>query len=78
MNSNEDKEVSNSDVTKSIESSSNSKEEETIDDISDNYQFGWSSYSEITNGRFAMIGLLAIIIIELFSQKSFLHWAGII
>ena len=78
MNSNEDNEVSNSDVTESIESSSNSKEEETIDDISDNYQFGWSSYSEITNGRFAMLGFLAIILIELLSQKSFLNWAGIL
>ena len=78
MNSNEDKEVSNSDVKESIESSSNSKEKETIDDISDNYQFGWSSYSEITNGRFAMLGFLAIILIELLSQKSFLNWAGIL
>jgi len=78
MNSNEDKEVSNSDVKESIESSSNSKEEETIDDISGNYQFGWSSYSEITNGRFAMLGFLAIILIELLSQKSFLNWTGIL
>ena len=78
MNSNEDKEVSNSDVKESIGSSSNSQEEETIDDISDNYQFGWSSYSEITNGRFAMLGFLAIILIELLSQKSFLNWAGIL
>ena len=52
-------------------------EEQTVE-IEDRYKFGWSNYSEITNGRFAMIGLLAIIIIELFSQKSFLHWAGII
>ena len=29
----------------------------------DEYQFGWSSYSEKTNGRFAMIGFLAIILI---------------
>ena len=47
-------------------------------DIEDEYQFGWSSYSEITNGRFAMIGFLAIILIELFSQQSFLKWAGIL
>ena len=46
--------------------------------IEDEYKFGWSRYSEITNGRFAMIGFLAIIIIELFSQQSFLKWAGII
>ena len=41
-------------------------------------KIGWSSYSEITNGRFAMIGFLAIILIELFSQQSFLKWAGIL
>ena len=44
----------------------------------ENYKFGWSSYSEITNGRFAMLGFLAIILIELFSQKSFLNWSGIL
>ena len=47
-------------------------------DIEDEYKFGWSRYSEITNGRFAMIGFLAIILIELFSQESFLKWAGIL
>jgi len=46
--------------------------------IEDEYKFGWSSYSEITNGRFAMIGFLAIILIELFSKQSFLKWAGIL
>ena len=46
-------------------------------EIKDEYKFGWSSYSEITNGRFAMIGFLAIILIELFSTQSFLKWAGI-
>jgi len=46
--------------------------------IKDEYQFGWSSYSEKTNGRFAMIGFLAIILIELFTQQSFLKWAGIL
>ena len=47
-------------------------------EIQDEYKFGWSSYSEKTNGRFAMIGFLAIILIELFSQQSFLKWAGIL
>jgi len=52
-------------------------DQESIE-IKDEYKFGWSSYSEITNGRFAMIGFLAIIIIELFSRQSFLKWAGIL
>ena len=46
-------------------------------EIKNEYKFGWGSYSEITNGRFAMIGFLAIILIELFSKQSFLKWAGI-
>ena len=55
----------------------NQLDEKSIE-IKDEYKFGWSSYSEITNGRFAMIGFLAIILIELFSKQSFLKWAGIL
>ena len=55
----------------------NKLDEESIE-IKDEYKFGWSSYSEITNGRFAMIGFLAIVLIELFSKQSFLKWAGIL
>ena len=57
-----------------IDSESINSEEIEIEDI---YKFGWSNYSEITNGRFAMLGFLAIILIELISNKSFLNWAGI-
>ena len=64
-----------------INSENINSEEINIDkksiEIEDHYKFGWSGYSEITNGRFAMLGFLAIILIELFSQKSFLSWAGI-
>ena len=56
----------------------NNKLDEKSVDIEEAYKFGWSSYSEITNGRFAMIGFIAIILIELFSQQSFLKWAGIL
>ena len=47
-------------------------------DPSNDYNFGWNRYSEITNGRFAMIGLLSILIIEILSKKSFFSWAGIL
>ena len=60
------------------EQTEENKFDEKSIDIEDEYKFGWSSYSEITNGRFAMIGFLAIILIELFSQQSFLKWAGIL
>ncbi len=60
------------------ENAGDNKLDEKSKDIGDDYKFGWSSYSEITNGRFAMIGFLSIILIELFSQQSFLQWAGIL
>ena len=41
-------------------------------------EFGWSGYAERINGRFAMIGLVAVLLIEAISKISFLEWAGII
>ena len=41
-------------------------------------EFGWTSYAERINGRFAMIGLIAIVVVEAISRISFLEWAGII
>ena len=41
-------------------------------------EFGWSGYAERINGRFAMIGLLGVLLIEAISRISFLEWAGII
>ncbi len=54
----------------------NKENPKTLEDSK--YVFGWGQYSEITNGRFAMIGFAAIILIEIISKKSFLNWAGII
>ncbi len=60
------------------EQSGDNKLDKKSIEIADEYRFGWSNYSEITNGRFAMIGFLAIILIEILSQQSFLEWAGIL
>ena len=64
--------------SKADELTEEEKDDKLSKAVEDNYKFGWGSYSEITNGRFAMIGFLAIILIELFSQQSFLKWAGIL
>jgi len=61
-----------------IEKTSDIKLDEKARDIEDEYKFGWSNYSELTNGRFAMMGFIAIILIELLSKQSFLKWAGIL
>jgi len=66
------------DANCSVEQTEEKNLDEKTRHIEDKYKFGWSGYSEITNGRFAMIGFLAIILIELFSQQSFLKWAGIL
>ena len=70
--------ILNEDKKEKIESYNEVSKKIKKEDISDEYKFGWSIYSEITNGRFAMIGFLAIILIEFFSQQSFLKWAGIL
>ena len=41
-------------------------------------EFGWSGYAERINGRFAMIGLMAVLLVEAVNKISFLEWAGII
>ena len=40
--------------------------------------FGWSSYAERVNGRFAMIGFVAVVLVELLSGDTFLSWAGLL
>lgn len=39
--------------------------------------FGWSSYAEQINGRFAMIGFLALLLLELFTRQDFFTWIGL-
>ena len=61
-----------------LESEDTQNDQKSIEIENDIYKFGWSNYSEKTNGRFAMLGFLAIILIELLSHESFLKWAGIL
>ena len=55
-----------------------SAEEKVSATTNDIPEFGWSGYAERINGRFAMIGLMAVLLIEALSKISFLEWAGII
>ena len=40
--------------------------------------FGWSAYAERVNGRFAMLGFAAVLLIEALSGDSFLPWACLV
>lgn len=39
--------------------------------------FGWTAYAELINGRFAMIGFVALLILELLTHQSFFQWLGL-
>lgn len=39
--------------------------------------FGWTRYAEIINGRFAMVGFVALLLLELFTHQDFFSWAGL-
>ena len=75
---NEENESSKESINTTKEDSKEFSSDEKSTEINDKYKFGWNSYPEITNGRFAMIGFLAIILIELLSNQPFLKWAGIL
>jgi hypothetical protein len=40
--------------------------------------FGWSAYAERVNGRFAMVGFAAVLLIEAVSHDTCLHWPGLV
>ncbi|MDB9515146.1 chlorophyll a/b-binding protein [Kamptonema animale CS-326] len=38
--------------------------------------FGWTPYAEQINGRFAMIGFVALLLLEFFTRQDFFTWLG--
>lgn len=41
-----------------------------------NPTFGWNVYAEKINGRFAMVGFVALLLLELFTRQDFFTWLG--
>lgn len=39
--------------------------------------FGWTAYAEQLNGRFAMVGFVALLILEFFTRQDFFTWLGL-
>jgi hypothetical protein len=38
--------------------------------------FGWTTYAERINGRFAMVGFVALLLLELVTGQTFIRWLG--
>jgi hypothetical protein len=39
--------------------------------------FGWTPYAERMNGRFAMLGFIILLLIELISNQGVFTWLGL-
>jgi hypothetical protein len=39
--------------------------------------FGWTPYAEQINGRFAMIGFVGLLLLEILTGQGLLSWLGI-
>lgn len=39
--------------------------------------FGWTAYAEQINGRFAMLGFIALLLLELITRQDFFTWVGL-
>ena len=65
-------------MTSTSETPDNTSVPETSATTNDVPAFGWSGYAERVNGRFAMVGFVAVLLIEVLSGDTFLHWAGLL
>lgn len=45
-------------------------------DTVDTPGFGWTSYAERMNGRFAMVGFVALLVLEGVTRQDFFTWLG--
>lgn len=39
--------------------------------------FGWSAYAEYLNGRFAMLGFVGLLALEMVTGQGLLSWLGL-
>lgn len=39
--------------------------------------FGWTPYAEQINGRFAMLGFVALVVLEFFTRQDLITWLGL-
>jgi succinate dehydrogenase / fumarate reductase, iron-sulfur subunit len=52
-------------------------EDQSLDSTQGEPELGWSPYAEKINGRFAMIGFVILLMLEIFTHQTFLEWLGL-
>jgi Chlorophyll A-B binding protein len=63
---------------KEAKKAASKKEEKNAEPIDlDAPGFGWSRYAEQVNGRFAMVGFAALLLLELFTRQDIFTWLGL-
>ena len=50
------------------------QDEEALEEVP---AFGWTPYAEKINGRFAMVGIIALLMIEVLTHQDFLTWLNL-
>jgi hypothetical protein len=51
--------------------------QETVEQKTENQPaLGWTPYAELMNGRFAMIGFVALLILQFVTRQDFFTWLG--
>lgn len=58
-------------------STPNDEETPSPEDATVEPSFGWNSYAETINGRFAMLGFLLLLLLNLFTAQDFFTWLGV-
>lgn len=39
--------------------------------------FGWNTYAELVNGRFAMVGFVLLLLLEFVTSQDLFTWLGL-
>ncbi len=60
-----------------VPGSSNEKEPQKLSLSQPEPKLGWTAYAEQINGRFAMIGLVILLLLEVLTHQSLLTWLGL-
>lgn len=66
--------MSNSD---SIDHSADTTEIKSGSQYEDEPVFGWNPYSELVNGRVAMLAMLGLVLLEWFTKEDLFTWLGL-